>query len=458
MSPAMPSRRAFLRGLAAATTLPFVPLLDAHGATAAPPKRLLFFFTANGTIRESWLPTLRGRELALSPILAPLERHKARLIVIDGLAHTVILEKSSRSGHSAGMNTALTGRTNKIVDPSQPLRSFATGISVDQHLADTLAPPTKVRTVELGVAVEPWSPDTAALSYRGPVRPVYPESDPWRAFARLFGAPGAGADPAVEAAAIADRRRLFDLAARDLDAMKGRVGAADRVKLDAHVGALRDLERGLATGAGAASGRSCRAPELGRRLDPHRNDDIPAIARLQIDLAVMALACDLTRIGTVQFGRAGAAHRFTWLGDEFRSDPRLASTDQAKGFHALAHRESDPASRAKLVKIHAWYAAELAYLLDRLAAVPEGGGTLLDNTLVVWVNELGTGGDHRHDHTPWVLAGNVGRFFRTGRLVAFPGQPHNRLLLTLCHAMGVPAATFGDPDYCKAGPLEDLTG
>jgi hypothetical protein len=157
------------------------------------------------------------------------------------------------------------------------------------------------------------------------------------------------------------------------------------------------------------------------------------------------------------FGRSGAGHRFTWLGKEFATDPILGASCQAKGFHAIAHREVDADSRAKLVRIHTWYAEQLAYFLGKLAAIPEAGGTMLDNTLVVWLNELGRGGDHSHEKIPWVIAGNAGGFLKTGQVVSFPDQPHNRLLLTLCHAMGVAAESFGDPDYCKAGPLTGVS-
>ena len=99
----------------------------------------------------------------------------------------------------------------------------------------------------------------------------------------------------------------------------------------------------------------------------------------------------------------------------------------------------------------------LSGILDRLAAIPEAGGSMLDHTLVVWINELGTGGDHGHERTPWVIAGNAGKHFKTGRLVSVPGEPHNRVLLSLAHAMGVEESVFGDPDYCVRGPLGDLT-
>jgi hypothetical protein len=110
-----------------------------------------------------------------------------------------------------------------------------------------------------------------------------------------------------------------------------------------------------------------------------------------------------------------------------------------------------------LVKIHTWYASQLAYFLDKLEAIPERGGTMLDNTVVVWFNELGSGGTHTHENTPWVIAGNTRGLFKTGQLVSFPNEPHNRLLMTLSHAMGVEEAAFGDPDFCKGGPLTGVT-
>ncbi len=453
----MTPRRRFLQGLGGALMLPFVPLLEAHAGGAAPPRRIVFFFSGNGTIHESWVPKMEASQLVLSPILAPLEKLKSRLLVVDGLRHSVILEKSNRTGHAAGMNTALTGRSSRILDPSNPLRSLATGESLDQYLAGKLGGDTKLRSVECGVQVEAYSQENAAISYRGALQPIVPSSSPYRIFDRLFRGFEAPAEDAATAESIADRRRVLEIVSKDLEALKRQLPQDDRIKMEAHLGAVRGLDHSLTTGIGAGAASVCQKPDLGPRLDVWKNDNIPAVARLQMDLLVMALACDLTRVGTIQFGRAGATHRFSWLGPEFATDPALPATDGAKGFHALAHKEADPASRAKLVKIHTWYAEQLAYLLARLAAIPEAGGSMLDNTVVVWLNELGTGGDHGHEQTPWVIAGNAGRFFKTGQVVSFPKEPHNRLLLTLCHAMGAFDTVFGDPDYCKAGPLTGVT-
>ena len=456
MSASRLNRRQFLTSMgAAASVVPFVPLLDAHAASAPPPKRIVFFFSSNGTIRESWLPKMAGNTLELSPILAPLEKVKSKLLVVDGLSHKVIIEKSDRGGHSAGMNTALTGMNNKIVDPAQPLHSLATGISLDQYLAGKIGGQTKLRSIECGVQVEPYYAAFYALSYREPRSPIMPENSPYRVFDRLFrNIPQQGAsDSASTQASLEDRQRVLEAASRDLEVLRKRLSADDRVKMEAHIEAVREIGHSLTTGAGITSGRTCTQPELGAPIDIEKNSNIPAIAKMQMDLVAMALACDLTRVATVQFGKAGSNHRFTWLGPEFATDPLLNSFCQARGFHALAHREADAESRAKLVRINTWYAEQFAYFLHKLASIPEGGGSVLDRTVVVWVNELGTGGTHSHENTPWVLAGDAGGFLKTGRLLSYPGEAHNRLLLTLCHAMGVATDSFGDPDYCKAGPL-----
>lgn len=452
------SRRRILRALGAgASAIPFLPLLEAH-AEVGSPRRIVFFFSGNGTIHESWEPKVVSGKLVLSPILKPLEPFKSKISVLDGLDHTVILEKGDRNGHSAGMNTALVGHKSKGVDPANPLVSLGTGISLDQYLGQRIGAETKLRTIECGIQVLPYSLDNSALSYRGPLQPIICENSPYRVFDRLFRGftePSAAEDP-KETEALEDRQAVLDAVSLNLESVKRRLSQADRLKMDAHLGAVRSLAHSLKTGRGAGASSTCSKPSLGRRLDVWRNDDIPALGRLQMDLLVMALACDLTRIGTVQFGRAGAAHRFNWLGPEFAVDPTLSMFDSAKGFHALAHKEADPASRAKLVKIHTWYAEQFAYLLGKLASVPEGNGTMLDNTIVLWLNELGTG-SHTHERVPFVLAGNVGGLFKMGgQHVTYKSQPHNRLLLTLLNAMGVADKTFGDPDYCKGGPLGEV--
>lgn len=443
------SRRQILKALGAGgvSMLPFMPVLEAQAAAA--PKRIIFFFTSNGTIQDAWTPKMVSGQLELSPILSPLEKFKSKLLVVEGLAQRVVLDKGEQIGHFAGMNTILTGARNKIMDRSNPTLNLSTGISLDQHLAQQLGTATKLPSIECGVHVVHVF---ATLSYRGPFRCVRPENSPYAMFDRLFrDVP----DPTALGSAaarerLADRKRVLDAAAKDLDALRGRLARSDRVKMEGHIEAIRAIDHSLTTGAGAASGQACRKPELGAPLDIWENDNIPAIAKMQMDLVAMAFACDLTRVATLQFGSAAATHRFTWLGPEYAKE---IIGDPARGLHALAHRESYPESKAMLIRVHTWYAQQFAYLLEKLDAIPEGSGSVLDHTAVVWCNELGTGSTHSHEHLPWVIAGGAGGSLKTGQMLSFPREPHNRLLMTLCAAMGVPTDVFGDPAYCSGGVL-----
>ncbi len=130
-----------------------------------------------------------------------------------------------------------------------------------------------------------------------------------------------------------------------------------------------------------------------------------------------------------------------------------------EGQHELSHKpDSDQAAVEKLTKINTWYCEQLAYLATHLAETPEPGGpgSLLDNTTIVWTNELGKGNSHTLDDIPFVLVGN-GLDFKMGRSLKYKKQPHNRLLMGFAHGMGHPISTFGHPNFCKEGVLPNLT-
>jgi hypothetical protein len=172
---------------------------------------------------------------------------------------------------------------------------------------------------------------------------------------------------------------------------------------------------------------------------------MPDITRLQLDLLALALACDLTRVASLQFSTAINAIGFPWL------------NSTAEG-HNLSHRgPSDTAARDQLTQRASWYAGQIAYLAQQLAAVTEGDRTLLDNTVLVWGNELSLGNSHSHTEIPFMLLGSAGGRLRTGRYLQFGGQPHNRLLLSLLQTMGVDATSFGNRDFIGGGPLTGLS-
>jgi hypothetical protein len=176
------------------------------------------------------------------------------------------------------------------------------------------------------------------------------------------------------------------------------------------------------------------------------NDNIPRTSKMQIDLMVNSFAADFARVATLQFTNSVGQARMRWL-------------KITEGQHELSHKpDNDRESQDKLTRINQWYCEQLTYLAKRLAETPEpgGSGSLLDNTLILWTNELGKGNSHTLDNIPFVLVGN-GLDFRMGRSIKYPRVPHNRLLLSLAHGMGHRLKTFGNPDFCGQGILPSLT-
>lgn len=166
---------------------------------------------------------------------------------------------------------------------------------------------------------------------------------------------------------------------------------------------------------------------------------------MQIDLMVNSFAADFARIATFQITNSVGQAKMRWLGVE-------------EGHHELSHEpDSNESAQEKLTRINTWYCEQMAYLAERLAATPEpgGSGSLLDNTLIIWTNELGKGNSHTLDNIPFVLVGN-GLDFKMGRSVKMPKVSHNRLLLSLAHGFGHHIEKFGNADFCGDGPLTGL--
>jgi hypothetical protein len=221
------------------------------------------------------------------------------------------------------------------------------------------------------------------------------------------------------------------------------VSVADRRLVDEHATFVREMELELKTADQNGLGHAVPRLEPGIRED---NDNIPVISKMQIELLVNSFAADFARVATLQYTNSVGGARMKWIGVD-------------EDHHGLSHEpDSNQSAQDKLTRINKWYCEQLTYLAQRLAETPEpgGNGTLLDNTQIVWTNELGKGNNHTLDHIPFVLVGN-GLDFNMGRAIEYGKVPHNRFLLSLAHAMGHPIQRFGNPDHCGDGPLTELT-
>lgn len=436
------SRRRFLGGLGvAAAASPFIPLFNASGQAPLMPKRLVLFFTPHGTVWNQWKPTGTETAFTLGPILAPLEKHKARINVLSGIG---IPDKGVGAPHTKGPSLLWSGST--LLDDGTFNRSDCAGgctygwnttPSVDQLIVGALNPPTTYKSLQFGVRCGGNNP-ASRMIYTGPKQPLGPETDPWAAFGRLFAAP-VSSDALTKLRA--ERKSVIDVVRADLGGVRLRAPAADRVKLDAHLESIRAIETRL-----AASQAACAAPVLGTKAAANDAVNTPMVMDRHFDLIAAALACDLTRVVSFQHtigDNDGTVH--SWLG-------------QNQAHHAMSHApDSDTATWANLAKVYTWYSTKFGELLDRLAAIPEGAGSVLDNTLVVWGSELGKGNSHSFAQVPFVLAGGAGGALRTGRFLQYgAGVTHNRLLVSLCRAMGVTTIDkVGNTDL-GSGPLPGL--
>jgi Protein of unknown function (DUF1552) len=432
------SRRTILRGVGgAAIVLPFLEAMRPRRArAAAPPRRFVVMFSANGTL-PSWAPAGSEQNFTLSPILSPLAPHQSDLVIVQGL----LQQGGGGDAHQTGIGGMLTGtplNPGPFAGVGAPPAGWATGPSVDQRIAEALAAPTPFRSLELGVQVGA-ADDWGRMIYRAANQPLPPTDDPAAVYDSVFS--DLHTDPTVLARQRARHKSILDAVGGEYARIGGQIGSADKQRLDAHLTAIREIETRL-TSPLVEGNPACTNPSV-PAVAAQSNDAYPAVGAIQMDLLVMALACDLTRVASLQWSRSVSQVRFTWLGI-------------SDGHHDLSHRsDTDTDAVNKLTQINNWYAQQMAGLIARLKATPDaGGGTLFDNTLLLWCNDLAKGNTHSRQDAPYVLAGNGGGPLVTGRYLNYEGQglAHNNLLLSILNAMDIPDTTFGQPGWCT-GPL-----
>jgi uncharacterized protein DUF1552 len=437
------TRRHFLRAAGgAAVALPLLSSLRAGAAGETFPKRLVLMYTPNGVVPDAWYPLNRANETSweLNAIHKPLAPFKDRLLFLSGVNLTVTNEGPGGL-HQKGIGGLFTGQQlqsgDLFVDGCGQRAGWANGISVDQEIAKTVAVGTPIKSLELGVRATE-NDVQGRIGYAGPGAPLPPMNDPSEVFQRLFSGFGQNTDELSELRAR--RKSVLDTVQAQFKSVSARVSVADQQKLSAHLTLVRDLEtRMSATSNGS---KSCVVPAVPAALDPDSEDDMPIIAGLHLDMLATAFACDLTRIASFQISTSLNHIRYPWL------------NSLGEG-HALSHMgPSDSTAFQELVSRQTWHSQLLANFLTRLSEIPEGSGSVLDNTLVLWGNEVAQGNTHSHDNLPFLMAGG-GWHFRTGRALEYMNASHNDLLVSVLNAMGIPATSFGQADLCR-GALPNL--
>lgn len=431
------TRRDFLRDLGlSAATLPFLANLPslAHAQVGAKRKqRLVIIFSPDGIVPNAFWPDAVGAEFALKESLTPLEPFKKQTLILHGVCDRV---RGDGDGHMRGIGCLLTGIElfpGNVQGGSDTPAGWSSGISIDQELKNFLQkdPATRTRfgSLEFGVMVPERADTWTRMSYAGPNKPIAPIDDPYQMFGKLYGR-------------LKDQESLksvLDDLKQDLDKVRATVSKEDRLLLEEHTTLVRELETELRASGKQAQEHAVPELEPGVRKD---NDNMPQLSKQQIDLMVRSFAGDFARVATLQYTNSVGQARMRWLGVN-------------EGQHDLSHEpDTNTSAQEKLTKINKWYCEQMAYLAKRLAETPEPGGqgSLLDNTTIIWTNELGKGNSHTLDNIPFVLVGG-GLGFQTGRSLKFNRVPHNRLLMAIAHGFGHRVSRFGNPDFCGDGPL-----
>jgi hypothetical protein len=382
-------------------------------------------------------------------MMAPLVPHQQQLLFVDGL-NLSVADIGVGHPHSRGMAGILTGTEllpGTFVTGGGGA-SFANGPSVDQVIGQRISADTKFRSLEFSTAwaisgrslmdgaVAETSNASNQITYGAANHPLPPMIHPQGAFDRIFTGLGAGDAAALEL----EKKKavsILDAVQAEYQSVSAQLGAADRAKLQEHLELIRQLEMSLDAGT---SGESCLLPGAPTDADAI---DVPTKGKTMTDLLVTSLACDLTRVGTMQ-----------WADSESKFPLNFAPLGLPDHHHGYQHDSVyDPAA---LFKIYHWFGQNFAYLLDRLAAVKEGDGTLLDNTVVLWVSEIQEPPSHNQSNMPFVIAGGKNAGIKTGRWLQVPSQPHNNLLVSLLNVFGGAETTFGHPSY-STGALAGLT-
>ncbi|WP_438026171.1 DUF1552 domain-containing protein [Sorangium sp. So ce233] len=429
------SRRNFLKGVGASlgASLLFSPFYDsiANAAPGKKPKRLLVFFTM-GTAPEIWKPTsVSGETPTFSEATSPLADVKEHIVMLDGLP-------SASPGNNHGSADGLTGMGYSSSGPYGL-------ISVDQFIVEKLkgsgALSTPIPSLLLGA-------DTGGGKtgfYKG--TNLAPIASPMSAYTTVFTG-AAPTNPTSNTSAedqLRRRKSVLDHLAREITTLKGDLGSEQKYKLDLHLESIRQIEQRLSGSMnGGGTGGACSAPTApsGDMANAMKAN------QLHLDIIVGAFACDITRVAAIQWGSDQAMNV---------NLPEIGLADEEH--NGLIHGY-DP-GHAKLIKLEKWLHEQFVGVIKKLKSLPEadGSGTLLDNTLVAWCRDMGDAPAHTQNEMKFVLASGTGGYLKTapgGRFITSK-ERHERVLLSLCDAMGVTDyAGFGDPGLGAKSPLPGL--
>jgi len=433
-------RRTFLRAIGTVIALPMLDAMVPALSAFTPTRRFGFIYIANGVIQNQWNPATIGTGFDLTPILQPFANVHDHINVLGGLSHLQADTFGDGTGdHPRSSAVWLTGI--HAYDRAKPGVEVRLATTVDQMIAEKIGETSRIPSIELSVDYPTQgSCDSGdcfyvnTVSWRNATTPNPTESHPRLVFERLFGDGGTAA--AREARNRSDGS-ILDSLRSEVARVTSSLGAGDKTKLGEYLDSVREVER-----------RIQHAETEPAEIElPERPTDVPEnfdqYTKLMLDLQVLAYRADITRVFSMIMSRELSSRTFAHIG-------------VPEQHHAVSHHRNDPELIAKKAKIDVNQAQLCAYFLEQLKAAPDGDGTLLDHSLVLYGGGMGDGNLHRHADLPCLMAGTLGGAFKTGRHLRYPlNTPMSNLLLTLLDAAGMPIEKLGDSTGRL--PLEPLS-
>ncbi len=423
------SRRTFLRGSGAILALPLLDVmspLTKAASKALPPTRLGVILCPNGVRPSTWFPKEEGALTMLPEALKPLEAVKKDLLVFSGLSNDLCKE----APHHRAIAGFLTGASPKEGSPY-------VGISADQFAARRIGQFTRLPSLELGLPEtlqQQGSCDgfscvyTRNIAWNSATTPVPKEINPRNAFDRLFRHLVNKAEPGKDELSLAtqteDDRSVLDHVLQDAKRLRGQVSDADKHKLDQYFEAVRDVEKRINRIIVAEAHRGSWKPTIPANLvAPQTPQTIQEHIRAMLDLMALAFQTDNTRIASMMFG----------YGASWNVYPESGLKEQ---HHTVSHYPDAPGKGDIYTALNRYHASCFGYLVEKMRSIPEGDGTLLDNSMLLFGSELGQGGSHIVHNLPVLLAGGAGGTLKTGRHIkSAPHTPMANLLVEVLNRM-----------------------
>lgn len=440
-------RRTFLRGMGTAIALPLldgmIPAMSAIAKTAAKPvARLGAIYLPNGMNMARWTPTGEGAGFEFSPILSPLEPFRDRVLVLSGLCNKQADALVGEGGgdHSRAQAAFLTGAHAKKAQSDAYL-----GVSMDQIAAKQFGKETQLASLELSLESNDLVGGCefglscaygGTMAWSGPTTPLPMESNPRAVFERLFGT-GDSTDSRARMSRLKKNRSILDMVTGELAHFQTGLGPADRGKLTEYIEAVRDIERRIQM---AETQGEQELPEVEQPAGvPIAFEEY---SKLMYDLMALSYQSDMTRVATYLVGREQSGRTFPEVG-------------VPEPWHPVSHHGYDPVQLEKLAKVNQFHVKMLAHFLEKLRNTPDGDGSLLDHSMIIFGAGISDSNVHNHHEIPVLLAGGGAGTIKGGRHLQYPKEtPLSNLHMTVLDKMGVPVENVGD----STGKLDALSG